>query len=99
MSQNDRAYSEKRDYIRMRLEAAVVLHHAGREIPALCLDLSSTGIQIEAEAALSMGDKVKVHIPSEHSELGGLDAQAEVVRISDLCDGRQSLGLAIISMS
>ncbi|PZP82893.1 MAG: PilZ domain-containing protein, partial [Ectopseudomonas oleovorans] len=34
-----------------------------------------------------------------HSELAGLDAQAEVVRISDLGDGRQSLGLAIISMS
>src|SRR5690606_12133147 len=99
MSQNDRAYSEKRDYIRMRLDAAVVLHHAGQEIPALCLDLSSTGMQIEAEVALSTGDKVKVHIPSEHSELAGLDAQAEVVRVTDLGDGRQSLGLAITSMS
>lgn len=99
MSQNDRAYSEKRDYIRMRLETAVILHHAGQEIPALCLDLSSTGMQIEAEVALSTGDKVKVHIPSEHSELAGLDAHAEVVRVNDLADGRQSLGLAIISMS
>lgn len=99
MSQNDRAYSEKRDYIRMRLETAVVLHHAGQEIPAMCLDLSSTGMQIEAEVTLSMGDKVKVHIPSEHNELAGLDAHAEVVRVNDLGNGRQSLGLAIISMS
>ncbi|AVO51256.1 PilZ domain-containing protein [Ectopseudomonas oleovorans] len=99
MSQNDRAYSEKRDFIRMRLEAPVTLHHAGGETSALCLDLSSTGMQIEANVSLSMGDKVRVHIPSDHSELAGLDAQAEVVRIADLDDGRQSLGLAILSMS
>lgn len=99
MSQSDRAYSEKRDYIRMRLETPVTLHHGAQAIPAQCLDLSSTGMQIEAEASLSMGDKVRVHIPSEHSELAGLDAQAEVVRISDLGNGRQSLGLAILAMS
>lgn len=99
MSQNDRAYSEKRDYIRMRLETSVILHHAGREIPALCLDLSSTGMQIEATAALTIGEHVKVHIPSEHSALPSLDAHAEVVRVSDLGGGRQSLGLAISSMS
>ncbi|HEY1027894.1 MAG TPA: PilZ domain-containing protein [Pseudomonas sp.] len=98
MSQNDRAYSEKRDFIRMRLEAPVTLHHPGGETSALCLDLSSTGMQIEANVSLSMGDKVRVHIPSDHSELAGLDAEAEVVRIADLGDGRQSLGLAILSM-
>jgi len=99
MSQSDHAYSEKRDYIRMRLEAPVTLHHAGREIPALCLDLSSTGMQLEAECALGMGEKVKIHIASDHNELKGLDAEAEVVRVIDLANGRQSLGLAIISMS
>ena len=56
MSQSDRAYSEKRDYIRMRLEAPVTLHHAGREIPALCLDLSSSGMQLEAECVLKLGE-------------------------------------------
>jgi c-di-GMP-binding flagellar brake protein YcgR len=99
MSQSDRAYSEKRDYIRMRLEAPVSLRHAGREIPALCLDLSSTGMQLEAECALKMGEKVNVHIASDHNELTGLNAQAEVVRVVNLEGGRQSLGLAIISMS
>jgi hypothetical protein len=99
MSQSDHAYSEKRDYIRMRLEAPVTLHHAGREIPALCLDLSSTGMQLEAECMLNMGDRVKVHIASDHNQLKGLDAEAKVVRITDLDNGRQALGLAIITMS
>lgn len=56
-------------------------------------------MQILARTNLSMGDKLRVLIPSEHSELKGLDAQTEVVRISQLDDGRQSLGLAILSMS
>lgn len=99
MSQNDRDYSEKRDYIRMRLEAPVTLHHAGREIPALCLDLSSTGMQLEAECNLDTGDKVRVHIASEHNALKGLEAEAEVVRVTALDDGRQALGLTIISMT
>jgi hypothetical protein len=98
MSQNDRAYSEKRDYIRMRLEAPVTLHHDGKEIPALCLDLSSTGMQLEARSTVSIGDKVRVHIASDHNKLSGLDAEAEVVRVAALEDGRQSVGLAILSM-
>ncbi|HLD68252.1 MAG TPA: PilZ domain-containing protein [Pseudomonas sp.] len=99
MSQNDRDYSEKRDYIRMRMEAPVTLQHGGRDIPALCLDLSSTGMQLEAESSVSLGDKVKVHIASDHNQLKGLEAEAEVVRVSDLGQGRQSLGLAILSMT
>lgn len=98
MSQSDHAYSEKRDYIRMQLEAPVTLLHGGREIPALCLDLSSTGMQLEAECQLNMGDKVMVHIASDHNQLKGLDAEAEVVRVTDQGDGRQTLGLAIITM-
>jgi hypothetical protein len=55
-------------------------------------------MQVEAQVSLQMGDKVRVHIPSDHNELSGLDAEAEVVRVTDLDDGRQSLGLAILSM-
>lgn len=99
MSQSDHAYSEKRDFIRMRLETPVVLQHAEQQIQAHCLDLSSTGMQLEALCQVAMGDRVKVLIPSEHSELKGLEAEAEVVRITLLDDGRSSIGLAILSMS
>lgn len=99
MSQQDRDYSEKRDFIRMRVETTVTLEHGDTKLSGVCIDLSSTGMQILARTNLSMGDKLRVLIPSEHSELKGLDAQTEVVRISQLDDGRQSLGLAILSMS
>ncbi|MBB6342865.1 hypothetical protein HNP49_003053 [Pseudomonas fluvialis] len=98
MSLSDRAYSEKRDFIRMRVETSVVVHHDGQQTPATCLDLSSTGMQVEIQAQLAHGARVTVHIPSDHNELRGLDAEAEVVRVSDLGDGRQMLGLAILSM-
>ncbi|MBA1274724.1 PilZ domain-containing protein [Stutzerimonas azotifigens] len=98
MSQGERDYSEKRDFIRMRIETTVVLLQEDQRIEALCLDLSSTGMQLEAPSSLKMGDKVRVLIPSEHSELKGLDAQTEVVRVQALDDGRQSLGLAILAM-
>ena len=99
MSQKDRDYSEKRDFIRMQIETTVALEHRDTKLSGVCIDLSSTGMQILARTNLSMGDKLRVLIPSEHSELKGLDAQTEAVRISQLDDGRQSLGLAILSMS
>lgn len=99
MSSIDRIYSEKRDYIRMQMEAAVTLHHDDQEISARCLDLSSTGMQVEATSALTMGQQVKVHIASDHDKIADLIALTEVVRVVDLGDGKQSLGLTILSMS
>lgn len=99
MGVNDRSYSEKRDFIRMRVEATVILHHQGKEIPAHCLDLSSTGMQLEAASSVALGEKVRVHIPSDHAELKGLDVEAEVVRVIAMDDGRQSLGLTVLSMT
>lgn len=98
MTQRDRDYSEKRDFIRMQVETAIILMQGDQRYQATCLDLSSTGMQVVAATSLQMGDKVQVHIPSEHSELKGLDAETEVVRVGNHEDGRQSLGLAIISM-
>lgn len=99
MSQSDRDYEEKRDYIRMRLETQVTLQHGGQAIPALCRDLSSTGMQLEAQCQAQVGDKVRVLIPSGHDELKGLETEAEVVRVTDQEGGRQILGLAVISMN
>ena len=98
MSTSDRAYSEKRDFIRMRLEAPVTLVCGDEKIPALCLDLSSTGMQVEARTRLAVGDRVGVHIPSEHQQIADLNVEAEVVRAQPLEDGRLTLGLSVIAM-
>lgn len=99
MTQNDRDYSEKREYIRMQVESAATLHVAGADIPALCRDLSGTGMQLEAACNLQIGDKVSVTIASEHAELKSLKAEAQVVRVSNIDNGKQVVGLNVLSMN
>lgn len=98
MSQAERDFAEKRDFIRMTVNAKVFLIVDGQRVLGVCRDLSSTGMQIEARSALRVGDVVGVHLPSEHAALRDLDAQAEVVRIEELGAGLQTIGLSIVEM-
>ena len=99
MSQKDRDYSEKRDFIRMPVECTVRLLDGERQIQGKCLDLSSTGMQVVAATSLNAGDRLRVLIASQHLTLKGLDAETEVIRVATLEDGQQSLGLAILAMA
>ncbi len=94
-----RDYSEKRDFIRMPVETPVILSQGQQDLEGHCQDLSSSGMQVLAATSFSLGDKIRVRIPSKHAELKGLDALTEVVRVGVHEDGRQSLGLVIQSMS
>ncbi|VVO10209.1 PilZ domain-containing protein [Pseudomonas fluorescens] len=95
MGQNDRDYSEKRDFIRMRVDAEITLIHAGQVVPAVCVDLSSSGMQVQAQRSFKVGDRLSVRIESEHAALAGLEAEAEVVWIKE----GQKLGLTILTMN
>ncbi|ROM91022.1 PilZ domain-containing protein [Pseudomonas brassicacearum] len=99
MSQSDRDYSEKRDYIRMRVDADVTLIHAGDLIPAVCIDLSSSGMQVRAARSFQVGDKLNVRIDSEHAALKGLEAETEVVWVTQQDAGGQKLGLTILKIN
>lgn len=99
MSLNDRSYEEKRDYIRMRVEADISLIHAGQVIPAVCIDLSSSGMQVQAPRTFQVGDKLSVRIDSDHAALTGLEADTEVVWVTDEAEGGQKLGLTILKMN
>lgn len=100
MSNHDYDYEEKRDYIRMRIDADadVSLIHAGQVISAVCIDLSSSGMQIQASRSFTVGDKLSVHIDSDHSALKGLEADTEVVWVTNQDDGGQKLGLSILDI-
>lgn len=99
MGQPYAGYSEKRDFIRMRVDAQVNLLHAGQVIAAVCLDLSASGMQVQAPRTFSVGDELEVRIDSEHSALCGLEAKAQVVWIADQAEGQQKVGLRILSMN
>jgi hypothetical protein len=98
MSRTDRDYEEKRDYIRMRVDADVSLIHAGQVIPAVCIDLSSSGMQVQAPRSFKVGDKLSVRIDSDHPALAGLEADTEVVWVTDQGGDGQKLGLSIVAM-
>lgn len=97
MSEHERGYDEKRDFIRMRVDANVSLIHAGQEIEGICLDLSSSGMQVQAPRQFSVGDQLTVRIDSEHAALKGLEADTEVVWTKTAGD-EQHLGLRILNM-
>ncbi|AZE99022.1 hypothetical protein C4J95_1546 [Pseudomonas orientalis] len=97
MSEHERDYAEKRDFIRMRVDADVSLIHAGQEIAGVCLDLSSSGMQVQAPRQFNVGDLLTVRIDSEHAALKGLEADTEVVWAKTIGD-EQQLGLKILNM-
>jgi hypothetical protein len=96
MGQLDQQYSEKRDFIRMTVDAEVTATARGERIQAVCHDLSGNGIGLRANCTWQLGDKVQVHLPSHSRELADYDAMTEVVRIEDLADGSRLLGLSVI---
>ncbi|WP_248920824.1 PilZ domain-containing protein [Pseudomonas entomophila] len=98
MSQPPVNYSEKRDFIRMRIDTEISLLHAGQVIAAVCLDLSSSGMQVQAAQRFQVGDRLEVRIDSDHPALKGLHASTEVVWIADQPGGEQKLGLRILAM-
>lgn len=97
MSEHERDYAEKRDFIRMRVDADVSLIHAGQEFEGVCLDLSSSGMQVQAPRQFNVGDQLTVRIDSEHAALKGLEADTEVVWTKTAGD-EQHLGLKILNM-
>ena len=97
MSEHERGYDEKRDFIRMRVDANVSLIHAGQEIAGVCVDLSSSGMQVQAPRQFNVGDHLTVRIDSEHAALKGLEADTEVVWTKTAGD-EQHLGLKILNM-
>lgn len=98
MPKSDRDYSEKRDFIRMQIDADVALIHEGDEVAGVCIDLSSSGMQVEAPQSFKVGDRINVRIESDHAALKGLEADTEVVWIKDQDGGGQKLGLTILKM-
>lgn len=99
MSEHNRDYAEKRDFIRMRVDVDVSLIHAGQVIEATCVDLSSSGMQVQAPQRFQVGDRLKVRIDSEHAALKGLDAETEVIWVKGKDDDKQLLGLSILKMN
>ena len=95
MSHGTRDYSEKRDFIRMQVSTAASLIVNGERFPAVCVDLSSNGCQIEASQGFEVGSPVKVLIESGGGETPPLEANGTILRANKLADNGYRYGVAI----
>lgn len=97
MSTADRDFSEKRDFIRMTMNAQAQIYVNGEPPPLIgqCGDLSATGMSLSLEQSIPEGTSVRVVIQSPNEQFQSLDAQATVVRCVADDQGRYFLGLEI----
>lgn len=98
MGINDKPYSEKRDFIRMKIGAPLNAKIAAESdvIEGRCIDLSGGGLQVEAQQTLAVGTEVEVEVSSDHGHNPTLKAAAKIIRAVPSDNGNHLLGLEIV---
>ena len=83
MSLFDKSYQEKRDFMRMKIEAplSAELYRDGEQLTGMCRELSGGGMQVELTNPLVEGEEVEVKLASTHGHSPQLHARAKVVRV------------------
>jgi len=97
----DRAHKEKRDFIRMKIDAPLraQIKADGLQLPTQgwCHELSGGGMQLITQQPLPEGEELEVSIASEHGHNPSLTARVKVVRCQSE-EGAYRSGLEIIEM-
>jgi len=95
MNMSERNYTEKRNFIRMKVDTPVELTISGdnsRVVRAICKDLSGTGMLVEVEETIELGTELVVAITSGKNPF---EADAAVTRSRTSSNGRFIIGLKI----
>ena len=100
MSLSDKAYSEKRDFIRMKISAPLTatLSADQRVFEGNCLDLSGGGMRVETNEIIATGTELDVEVSSDHGHNPTLKARTRVVRSISNDKGTYELGLEIVEV-
>lgn len=100
MSLLDKAYSEKRDFIRMKISAPLTATLSAEHgvIEGNCRNLSGGGMLVETKENIALGTELEVEVSSAHGHSPTLRARARVARVIAGDDGNYELGLEIIEM-
>ena len=100
MNATDKGFSEKRDFIRMKISAplSAKLSLDSGVIEGYCKDLSGGGMQVECNHAVPEGTELVVEISSDHGHNPTLHARAKVARSSAIGGSSYSLGLEILEI-
>ncbi len=101
MSSSMRNWAEKRDFIRMSMDAPIRITTADstRTIQGVCKDLSGTGLSIEVAEPVPTGETLQVYLASPNANLPSFEAQVQVVRCTPLADQQFLLGVEILQIN
>lgn len=94
---DNRAWSEKRNFIRMRINTPVRIQHGSTSFIARCKDLSGSGMLVESDQQLAIGSIVELFIEQEGDKHLPFHATAEVARVEP-ADKGFTLGLFITAI-
>jgi PilZ domain len=95
MALEHRAYEEKRNFIRMKINTPVQVQAGAEQFVARCKDLSGSGMLLQSERELPLGTTVEIHIAQEGENRLPFNASAQVVRVDAVNPAGFILGLAL----
>lgn len=94
----ERAHSEKRGFIRMRIDTPVQVTHGTERFTARCKDLSGSGMLLATERPVAVGTELEVSIEQDAANRQPFRATATVIRSDPDPEGSHILGLSLISI-
>lgn len=101
MSSTNKDYEEKRNFIRMFVDAKVVITdpESGQTFNGDSKNLSGDGALLVTDREFKLNQILNVDIRSEQSRLSPLSAEFEVKRVKPLDNGMFEIGGSIKSVS
>ncbi len=82
-----RTYSEKRNFIRMKMDSPVQISMADEMLTGTCINLSGGGMLVSLDRTLAPGSLLNVAISSNHGHNPMLKAVTKVSRVSEVGSG------------
>ncbi len=99
MSLNDRDYEEKRDFIRMTMNAEAKLSYNGAApIDVTCSDLSAKGISVVAPEPIDTGVEVTISVQSPNAQFKSMESTGTVLRCNKKSEKSYEIGVEITSI-
>lgn len=92
-------FHEKRNFIRMKVDAPVEVTFGDKTLKGICHNLSGGGLYITSPEPLPLGNALEIAVSSTHGHHPVLRAAAKVSRLEGETTARPCLvGLEIISV-
>ena len=95
-----RNFSEKRDFIRMKVDTPIILKTLdnGHEYHGLCRDLSGAGMSVEVDHFFTADTELNTTLPSNNEAFRSFDTTIRVIRCTETGNDKFLMGAEIVSL-